>query len=700
MSLYEAKRLLILGDILSARKLYSEILNRNPDNIEALHGISLTHFREKNDKEAIRYLLRAVQRDANDPEIHYSLGIVFQHAKEEKKAVGAFQKAIEGFEKQSRRKKTINACLQLAALYIRQGNLNDANVLIQKILKVEPRQIEALKIQAQIAIGQLRYHFALETLEKLPVSPATLEALKTEVFLLKGDYRNALECAKRFEQLTPEDPLAYRLVGECYLRSQQLDRAIKAYEEGVTLDPCDCKLLSRLLALYVRCCRWEERKSIGQRLKNLAANDTCGECLQEIQPTIAILTGFTNQQLQAIAKVRAKRIENEAAPLRSLLNFRHQPKNRKNKLKIGYLSSDFYTHATAHLMLDLFALHNREQFEIFAYSYGKNDQSSYRKKIEEDCDHFVEIDKMTDREAAEKIHEEGINILVDLKGHIIDNRLKILALRPSPLQVHYLGYPGTIGARFVDYLIADKFVIPRTERKYYSEAVAYMPKTYQINMADKTVSKQIPDKKKFGIPSDAFVFSCFNQSDKLDTETVLSWMQIMRCVPKSVLWIWGNYDGLKQKLIDLGQKHSITKERFIIAPTQPNPEHLARLPLADLFLDTFLYNAHTSCSDAIRMGLPLLTRPGCTFASRVAASLLKQVKCSNLIATSTEDYISKAIAFANFPETLKAVRLKLQNNRQASQLYDSAFFTRQIEMIYQKMWETYAAGKPPADIIA
>lgn len=698
--LEEAKKLLLFGDSPSAQKVFKNILKKDPNNFEALHGLSLSFFQQKKYDAAERFLLQAVKTKKSDPELYNSLGIVYQKSKSWQKAGQAFLQAKQCFENRAKfrqnpkYRKTLSL---LAGVYIMQQEFVEAKNILRKLLKLDPCHFDALRMLAQVYVGLLQYHLAIKTLEKLPIDPAVLEAFKVEVFLLKKDYPKALKSAKQCVKLNPQDPHFYSLLGECYIKALQLDKSIEVFKKGLELDPCHFKMLSRLLALQVRVCDWKGRRDIIGRLRSLSANDKSGDSLAVIQPTTAILTGFTNEEIQKIAAAHCEILARLAVPVRERLNFTYK-RTKSKKLKVGYLSSDFHTHATAHLMLDVFGLHNRKKFEIFAYSYGVNDKSPFRKRIASDCDHFIEIGKMSDTAAAQKINDDGIDILVDLKGHIVDHRLGILALRPSPVQVHYLGYPGTIGASFVDYIIADRYVIPKSERKYYSESIVYMPVTYQANTATKHIPKKKPTKKDYGIPEDVFVFCCFNQNDKLDTETMKAWMKILQSVPKSVLWQWGNYGNLKKKLSAYAKEHGVDSKRFIVSPTEPYPKHLARMGLASIFLDTFYYSAHTSCSDALFVGLPVLTCPGKTFASRVAANLLKNVKASELIAKSRDDYIAKAIELANNPGKLKRIQEKIVKNRDASQIYDPEFFTKRLDEAYLKMWERYQDGKPPKDI--
>ncbi len=696
--LEQAKRLILLGDLESAKDLFKKTLKQEPENSEALHGLGFLYFHEKNYKKSEEYLSRAIQCDGKNPELFTSLGTLYLATDSWEKAAEAFRSAKKSFESLGQDKdiqKYINVLLKLASVYIRQLKFPEAKDALKTILKYSPDNVAALKFLAQVYVAHLQFYHAIETLEKLRLEKGTLDALKAEIFLLKKDYRNALHCAKNAVRHQPDNPRHYELLGDCYIKTDELEKSIDAFKRGLKLAPNHPKMLSRLLSLMIRVCEWNERGEVISRLRSLARE--AGEPVMYLLPTIAILSGFSNKEILEIAKVRCKTIDDNAKPVRDRLHFTFA-NPPSEKIKIGYLSSDFHDHATAHLMLDLFAFHDRKKFEISAYSYGKNDRSELRKKIQHDCDHFHEVSKLSDIKVAEKIHSDGIHILVDLKGHIIDQRMDILAFRPAPLQLHYLGYPGTIGAPFIDYLIADSYLIPKEERQYYSESIIYMPYTYQVNTVNKTIQNPLPARKEYNIPKDAFAFCCFNQNDKFDTETVTLWMKILSQVPGSVLWIWGNYENIGKKIKAFGEQFGIQPGRLIVSPTEPNPRHLARIQLADLFLDTLYYNAHTSCSDALRVGLPVLTSPGKTFASRVAASLLKLVKGDALIAKSPEDYVEKAVYYANHPEKLKIVREKILRNLPASHIYDPKLFAAHLDQAFIQIWERHLSGKKPQDL--
>jgi predicted O-linked N-acetylglucosamine transferase (SPINDLY family) len=359
----------------------------------------------------------------------------------------------------------------------------------------------------------------------------------------------------------------------------------------------------------------------------------------------------------------------------------------RSRIRLGYLSCDFHQHATALLMVEMLEAHRRERFELFAYSYGEDDGQGMRQRLERSFEHFVDIRSLSMDEAARRIHADGIDILVDLKGYTQATRTEILTWRPAPVQVSYLGYPGTLGGDFCDYLITDRFVTPPSNAGDYSEALAYLPHSYQPHGRRAGVGAR-PSRSGAGLPERGFVFCCFNQAYKLTPAMLDIWCRLLWEVPDSVLWLLGDRrveGNLRNEVLRRG----IPPDRLVFAPPLPQEAHLARLQLADLMLDTLPYNAHTTASDALWAGLPLVTCAGATFASRVAGSLLGAVGLSELVVHDLESYHALALALAEDP-------LRLAANRAAAPLFDVDGYTRDIERLFEAMWQRWMAGEAPA----
>ncbi len=375
----------------------------------------------------------------------------------------------------------------------------------------------------------------------------------------------------------------------------------------------------------------------------------------------------------------------------------HDPAARKDKQKvrIGYVSGEFRQQATAILMAGLYERHDREKFEIVALDSGSNDQSPMRTRLEKAIDRWIGITGLSDEQAADVVRDAQIDILVNLNGFFGEARMGVFARRPAPIQVNYLGFPATLGAPYIDYIIADKVVIPEGEQRFYDEQVVYLPDCYQANDDKGRPVAQTPLRADVGLPQDGFVFCNFNSAYKLTPETFDSWMRILKHVDGSVLWQLESAAPFAANLRHEAEARGVAPDRLVFAPDLPTDEHLARLKLADLFLDGLPYNAHTTASDALWAGVPLITRKGTTFPGRVAASLLEAVSLPELVTDSAEEFEALAVTLASNPEAFKKIRARLEKNRDTSALFDTDRFRKNIEAAYTQMWRRWLAGEEP-----
>jgi len=403
------------------------------------------------------------------------------------------------------------------------------------------------------------------------------------------------------------------------------------------------------------------------------------------------LPGVTAEEQKRCAERWVKGEFEALVPLRDKLGFDFKRTANKT-ISVGYISADFRQHPVSFLMAEIFELHDRNRFHITAYSYGPDDGSAMRKRLEKAFDSFVDIRDNTYESAARKIYADHIDILVDLTGHTQDSRSGILALRPAPIQVNYLGYPGTMGADFVDYIIADRFTILPEMQQHYTEKVIWMPDCFMPN--DRTRSRlAAPNRMDCGLPEHAFVFCCFNQTFKITPGFFDIWCRLLMAVPGSILWLPASNPHVEANLRREAIKYGVESGRIIMAARLPEIEaHLARLQCADLFLDTLPFNAHTTCSDALWMGLPVVTCAGETFMSRVAGSLLTAIGVPELITYNLDDYYRLALDLATDGEKLDSIRSKIIVNRETSPLFDSERFTRNLEKAYIQMMAEYAGN--------
>ena len=410
------------------------------------------------------------------------------------------------------------------------------------------------------------------------------------------------------------------------------------------------------------------------------------------------LPGITAaQQRQCAERWMLARLR-DSAPSRALLAIEfaanpaadrpHQP------IRIGYLSSDFHQHATSLLMVEMLEAHDRDDFTLHAYSSGADDGLGMRQRLCARFDSFTDIRAMDDMQAARAIHADGIDILVDLKGFTAGSRTELLTYRPAPVQVSFLGYPGTVGGDFCDYLISDSFVIPAGASADYSESVARLPDSYQPHGRQARPGVG-PSRSTVGLPEQGLVFCCFNQAFKFTPAVFDVWCALLDRTAGSVLWLLHD-DRAEGNLRREAMRRGIRPDRLVFAPDRPQAEHLARLSLADLVLDTLPYNAHTTASDALWVGVPVLTCAGDTFAARVAGSLLRAVGLSELITHSLEDYADLALSLAGDPARLAGLRRRLLAQRMSAPLFDVPRYTASLEALFRGMWHRHRNGLAPA----
>ncbi len=367
------------------------------------------------------------------------------------------------------------------------------------------------------------------------------------------------------------------------------------------------------------------------------------------------------------------------------------------RIHVGYFSSDFYEHATLHLMLEMLERHDRARFELTAFSFGTYRDDAWRQRLARSVDRVVDVHARSDREAAALARQLGVDIAVDLKGHTNSARAGIFGWRAAPLQAAFLGYPGSFGSPLMDYAIADRTVVPDSGLAHWTERVVRLPGCYQPNMARREVAP-LPSRAAAGLPAGAFVYASFNASYKITPAVWAGWMRILRRVPGSVLWLLAAPGPAREALAAHAAGAGVAPSRLVWADAVPTAEHLARLPLADLMLDTHPYGAHTTASDALRMGLPVLTRAGDSFASRVAASLLHTIGLPELVTTEPQTYEDLAVVLARHPPLLASLRARIAPGVAASGLHDATAFARRLEAAYTAVFERWRAGQPPAHL--
>lgn len=668
-----------------ALSAYRKAIELRPTYAEARFNLAVT-LHEKGELEAAATAYRElIEFRADVHVVHNNLGTVLQDQGRLDDAIAAFDKAIAtnpGFAEAHYNRGVV---LQL------QNRCDEALSAYGQAARLRPDYVDATN-RIGIVLGEIgRIGEAIAIYRRLLESaPDRADVLNNMAAALLADGRpnEALEALRRALALRPDFPEAFYNAGNAWRELGNLEQAIAAYRDAWRLRPDYAEAFSQLVYHRWRACDWEDDEASHDKIIDMVRPGA------RVPPFYLLSTSASAADQLMGAK---QWIEPMMPPAQDIFP-RSAPANQ-GRIRVGYLSGDFHQHATAHLMAELFEHHDRERFEVIGYSYGRNDSSAMRARLERAFDRFVDVSHMSHREAAERIKADGIGILIDLKGYTHNARPQIASYRPAPVQVSYLGYPATMGAAFIDYIIVDEFIAPAHQQPVFSEKLVYLPNCYQVNDRQREIAPNAPSRENCGLPARGFVFCSFNNSYKITPAFFDIWMRLLKAVPNSVLWLLETNQLVKHNLRREAGNRGVDPDRLVFAPIVPSAEHLARHCNADLFLDTLPCNAHTTASDALWAGLPVLTCSGDTFAGRVAGSLLAAVGLPELIATSLEDYERKALTLAGDAQLLAELRIRLHGNRVASSLFDLPGFTRNIETAYIRMWQSCCAGLKPAGFL-
>jgi predicted O-linked N-acetylglucosamine transferase (SPINDLY family) len=737
------------GRLADAERAYRSILRERPQDFEALHLLGALKLQQEEPREALGLIEAALEIDQGSASTHSNRGLALAALKRPEAALASFDQALaldpgsadalasradvlcdlartdEALEDYDRALAIkprlpfalINRGLALhgrgrdeealasyeAALAIDPGNaeaLNNRGVVLQELgrcrealasyeraLAARPRYTEALFNRGNALLALRRPSEAL-------LSHAALLAINPGLAEAHCGRGHAFADLRRFEEALASYEAALRLRPDYADAAIQraamlakLDRhaeAIVEYEKLAATGAAPSKFLKDIVHGYTAVCQWSKSEKLIPQLIEAALE---GSAPVDPFMLLGVDCGPEQHLKCAMNWLRHKRIEERAR--------NWNPRNfAADKLRIAYLSADYHRHATAHLIAELFELHDRNRFEIIGISFGPNERSELRSRLIRSFDRFFEVTTRTDAEAADLIRDLNCHIAVDLKGHTTDARIGILAQRPAPIQVSYLGYPGSCGAKFMDYIIADRVVLPLDQQPFYPEAIVHLPDSYQVNDRKRPVGDP-PKRSELGLPDDAFVFCCFNNSWKLNRTMFEIWMRLLDGVKESVLWLFAPNSAVAENLRGEAAACRIDPSRLVFAPPLDMPAHLARVALADLFLDTLPYNAHTTASDALWMGVPVVTCTGRAFAGRVGASLLHAAGLPELITRDLDEFEAVARRLATEPELLASLVSRLKDGRAECALFDTDRFRRHIESAYATMWTIWQGGQAP-----
>lgn len=696
------------GDLIAAGEIYAQILKIQPLHFDALHLSGLIAAKSEQFEIAESLILKAISINPNNAPAYCNLGNVFLNQAKHDLAIENYSRAL------ALKPYYEEAFYSRGLAHQRLGNLHQAQNDYYSALQINPKHIGTLTnlgntyqlqkkydeaiswyqraIELQLPVAepfnnrgnlyheQKRYQEALLDFERaLDINPNYPEALSNKgnsLFALKR-YEEALACYNKAISLKPMYAEAYHNRANLLRELKRYEFAASDYKNALALKPNYEYVQGVLLGTRMNLCEWDglevEWNAVEQKIRGFE---------KVISPFLTLPISDSIEIQRKVAELWV----NEKYPIQPIPKFNLTPIAGR-KIRIGYFSADFHEHATMYLMAQLFELHDKDRFETIGFSFGPNKQDSMRKRAVDALDQFYDVRDKTDGEIAQLSRDLGVDIAVDLKGFTLDSRAGIFSYRAAPIQINYLGYPGTMGAKFIDYIIADRVVIPEGLRHLYSEEVAYLPGCYQVNDQKRLISERVFTKQELGLPSNGFVYCCFNANYKITPSTFDVWMRILQSTPGSVLWLYQDSEISAENLRKEAEKRGVEQSRLVFAKQMPLDEHLARHRLADLFLDTLPCNAHTTTSDALWAGLPVLTCAGQTFASRVAASLLTAVGMSELVTSSHAEYEKLAVKLAKDSRELIKYKTQLSEGLKKSTLFDTEKFTKDLEALYCNLLE-------------
>jgi predicted O-linked N-acetylglucosamine transferase (SPINDLY family) len=501
---------------------------------------------------------------------------------------------------------------------------------------------------------------------------------------MAGAVEEAVACYGTAVGLRPDYAEAFRNLGSALRRLGRVDEAATALGAARAIDPGFATATAQLAYQLKELSDWSQ-------LDELTA-----ELIASVEAGSGAVNPFVFLSLDTTPAEQLLCARRWASDQLGAAGQRAAASRGEERITVGYLSADFQEHATAHLIAELFELHDRGRFRVIGYSYGRDDGSAARRQLRGSFDEFEDLLDCSHTESAARIRAGRVDILVDLKGYTTDARPEILVLRPAPVQVSYLGYPGTMGSDAWDYVLVDPVVVPAEEQPYFTERLVHLPDCYQVNDRRRPIATHVLARVECGLREAGFVFCCFSSAYKITAPMFDIWMRLLAGVPGSVLWLLeANGTAMANLRREAESRLAGGAARLVFAPSLPNPEHLARLAIADLFLDTLPYNAHTLASDALWCGCPVITCAGGTFAGRVAASLLQAIGLPDLVTQTLTDYETLALQLALDPDRLRAIRVELAANRLTTALFDSRRFARHLESAFETMWRMHLAGLPP-----
>jgi protein O-GlcNAc transferase len=661
------------GEIAAARNHLETVLRLDPAHVEARFNLGVLALQRDELDMARQWFERVLERSPQYVDALVNLGVVLQRQSRLDEAARRFRRALEIDPGHAVANK------DLADTLSSQGRLEDARDRYLAAVQSAGGFIEAREGLATACLALGRFREAIGSLQEvLRLDPGHRQAsgALANAFFQCGELADAESAAQRAIEIDPGVAGPYSVLALVRIVRGELDRAVTTLEEGVERTGSG-GLLGMLAHQLRRVCDWEKRRAVWATLKaRLGREPDLGS------PFWLLIEDTTpEEQLDYTRRWAEARFGPSGRGGAAPAACEGAPAGRR--LRVGYFSSEFHEHAIAYLFAGVLERHDRARFEVFAYSYGPEDESPMRARLRAGAEHFIELAWEPDDVVARRIRDDALDILVDLKGYTMGARTPILARRPCPMQMNWLGYPGTMGASFIDYLITDRFIVPPGAESAYSEKIVYLDHCWQCNDRTRPLPEPLA-RAEYGLPPNALVFCCFAQSVKISPDIFARWMNLLRDVPASVLWLAEDNRWASANLKRAAQAKGVAPERIVISPRIPFAQHLARYRVADLALDTFPYTSHSTASDALWAGCPVVALCGNTFAARVSGSILMHAGLPDLITRSLDDYEQLARQLATDPGRLAAIRLRVSEAKPSS-LFDADAFTRDLERVYLKI---------------
>ena len=674
------------GDREGAERRLTAAMKAQPRDLGVLSILGAFLTSEKRYREAEPILRTATKSPLVSDATCFHYGLTLQHLDRPRDAAEAFGKAL------AKNPNNADAWFGRGSVLLEGGKPQEALAQFDRALALNPDSFLAYQNKGAALLELRRYAESVLNQDAcLRINPKFAPAFiaKAEALAILKRFESALTCVDAGLSLAPDHAIGWRARAQICLGLRRIDEAIDSMRKAVSFRPAETEWRDTLIETKLRACQWSDYSgdfaALGEMIRTNGA----------VLPNLCVMLPFSAAEQRRAAAVRVGR----EARRRNAIST-HPANRRSQPIRLAYLSNELRRHPTAILLVGALERHDRRRFEITVFNDEPRDGSLIQKRVIDAVDEFIDVFEIDDERLLDLIKAKRIDILVNLDFPSKAQRNSVFSRRPAPVQVNHLGYPGSAAVGGCDYLIADAIVIPPEHKQHYLEKIAYLPDCYQPNDATREISARSMRRADMGLPEDGFVFCCFNRSQKLNPEMLDGWSRILLATPGSVLWLLRDNPAAVKNLGKEAAARGVDPARLVFADSLPLDEHLARHRLADLFLDTLPYNAHTTASDALWAGLPVLTRIGETFAGRVGASLLAAIGLPELIVSTQQDYEAMAIDLAANRDRLRALADKLAANRLTTPLFDTKLYAARLDAAFEAMHARRLAGLPPDDIQA